>query len=36
MLDIFNRLPYNYKSKKGYDSLIQKVILQEIINLMLY
>ena len=34
MLDRYNRLPYNYQSKKGYDSLIQNVILKELINLM--
>ena len=34
MLDKYNRLPYNCQSKVGYDSLIQKVILKELINLM--
>ena len=34
MLDRYNRLPYNYQSKKGYDTLIQNVILEEIINIM--
>ena len=29
-----NRLPYNYQSKIGYDTLIQSVILKEMINLM--
>ena len=24
MLDRYNRLPYNYQSKIGYDTLIQK------------
>ena len=26
MLDRHNRLPYNYQSKIGYDTLIQKVM----------
>ena len=34
MLDKYNRLPYIYQSKRGYDTLIQNVILKEIINLM--
>ena len=34
MLDIFNRIPYNYQSKIGCDNLIQNVILKELINLM--
>ena len=34
MLDKYNRLPYNYQSKIGYDALTQNVILKEIINLM--
>ena len=34
MLDRYNKLIYNYHSKKGYDSLIQNVILQELINIM--
>ena len=34
ILDKYNRLPYNYQSKIGYDILIQNVILEEIINLM--
>ena len=34
MLDKYNRLPYNYQSKIGYDTLIQNVILKEMINLM--
>ena len=33
MLDRYIRLSYNYQSKKGYDSLIQNVILREIINI---
>ena len=28
------RLPYNYRSKIGYDTLIQNVILRELINIM--
>ena len=32
MLDRFNRLPYNYQSKIGYDTLIQNVILKELIK----
>ena len=34
MLDRCKRLPYKYQSKIGYDSLIQKVTLKELINLM--
>ena len=34
MIDRYNRLPYNYQSKIGYDSLIQNVILKELINIM--
>ena len=34
MLDRYNRLPYNYQSKIGYDCLIQNVILKELINKM--
>ena len=34
MLDRLNRLPYNYQSKIGYDTLIQNVILTELINIM--
>ena len=33
-LDRYNRLPYNYQSKIGYESLIQNVILTELIKLM--
>ena len=33
-LDRFMRLPYNYQSKKGFDTLIQKVILKDFINIM--
>ena len=34
MLDRYMRLPYIYQSKIGYDTLIQKVILKELINIM--
>ena len=34
MLDRYNRLPYIYQSKIGYDSFIQNVILKELINIM--
>ena len=34
MLYRYNRLPYNYQSKIGYDTLIQNVILKEVINIM--
>ena len=34
LLDRYNRLPYNYQSKTGYDSLIQNVLLRELINIM--
>ena len=34
MLERYNRLPYNYQSKIGYDILIQNVILKELINIM--
>ena len=34
MLDRYNRLPNKYQSKMGYDTLIQNVILKELINLM--
>ena len=34
MLDRYNKLPYNYQSKVGYDTLIQNVILKELINIM--
>ena len=30
LLDNYNRLPYNYQSKKGYDTLIQIVVPKEI------
>ena len=31
-LDRYNRLPYIYQSETGYDTLIQNVILKELIN----
>ena len=34
MLDKYSKLPYNYQSIMGFDTLIQNVILKEIINLM--
>ena len=34
MLDRYNRLPYKFQSRIGYDSLIQNVILKELINIM--
>ena len=34
MLDRYNRLPYNYESKIGYDTLIQNVILKKVIKIM--
>ena len=34
MLERYNRLPYNYQSKIGYDTLIQNGILKELINIM--
>ena len=33
MLDRYNRLPYIYRSKIGYDTLIQNVILKDMIKL---
>ena len=30
----YNGLPYKYQSKIGYDTLVQNVILKEMINLM--
>ena len=33
-LDKYNRLPYDYQSKVGYDTLIQNKILKELINQM--
>ena len=32
LLDKYNRLPYKYQSKIGYDTLIQNVILEDVIN----
>ena len=34
MLDRYNRLPYNYQLKIGYDTLIQNVNLKELFNIM--
>ena len=34
ILDKYHRLPYIYQSKVGHDTLIQNVILKEMINLM--
>ena len=34
MLDRYNRLPYNYQSKIGYDTSIQNVIPRDLINIM--
>ena len=34
VLDKYNRLSYNYQSNIWYDTLIQNVVLEEIINLM--
>ena len=33
-LDRYNRLPDNYQSKIGYDTLIQNVIPKELINIL--
>ena len=33
-LDRYMRLPYKYQSKIGYDTLIQNIILRELINIM--
>ena len=33
-LERYMRLPYNYQSKIGYDTLIQNVIFKEIIYIM--
>ena len=33
MLDRYNRLPYNYQSNIGYETLFQNVILKELINI---
>ena len=34
MLDRYNRLPYFYQLKIGYDTLIQNVILKKLLNIM--
>ena len=34
MLDRYTSLPYEFQSKIGYNSLIQKVILKELIDIM--
>ena len=34
MLDRYMSLPYDFRSKIGYNSLLQNVILIEIINIM--
>ena len=34
MLDRYNKLPYNFKLKIGCDSLLQNVILRELINIL--
>ena len=34
MLDKYNRLPCNYQPKIGYDTLIQNVILKELLIIM--
>ena len=34
MLDRYNRLPYIYQSNRGYDSSLQKVILEQLNILM--
>ena len=34
MLDRYNRLPFNYQSKIGYDTLIQKAFPKILINIM--
>ena len=34
MLDRYMSLPYEFRSKIGYNSLIQNVILKELINIM--
>ena len=34
MLDRYMSLPYDFQSKLGYNSLIQNVILKELINIM--
>ena len=34
MLDRYMSLPYNFQSRIGYNSLIQNVILKELINIL--
>ena len=34
MLDRYMSLPYDFQSKIGYNSLIQNVILEELINIL--
>ena len=34
VLEKYIRIPYNYQLKIGYDTLIQNVILKELINIM--
>ena len=34
MLDRFNRIPFKYQSKKGYDCLFHNVFHKELINIM--
>ena len=34
MLDRYSKLPYKYQSKIRYDTLIENVILKELINIM--
>ena len=34
MLDRYMSLPYDFRSKIGYNSLIQNVILKELINIL--
>ena len=34
MIDSYNRLPYIYQSKIGYDTLIQNVILIKLIKIL--
>ena len=34
MLDRYMSLPYDFRSKIGYNSLIQNVVLKELINIM--
>ena len=34
ILDRYIRFPYKYRSRVGYDCLIQNVILKDIINIM--